>query len=260
MTATVDAQHLHPIHPLGAESHATPHTAAHAGEAPPTPAPSAERATTVPVMPFGSYDTFSRALTKDEILYLSGDFAENAYLIEAGLVALSLEANPERERILALAGPGDVIGALTPGPIHHLETATALSASVLVKVLPRRAADGGELRFDPAVEQALSRAAGVHLSRLAHALADTEVPVPARIARTMVRLAERFGQESAGGGMRLTLPITHDTIAAMVGAARETTTSVMQSLRQLGLLEGTRGRYLFDPEALRSYGQEISVN
>ena len=259
MTATVDALRLRPTHPMGAQVHATPHTAAHTAGASPTPTPQAAGAATVPVIPFGEAGALSRSLDKDESLYLSGDEADNAYLIEAGLVSLSLDASPERERILALAGPGDIIGSLTPAPGRHLETATALSANVVVSVLPRRAVDGAPLRYEDALEEMIGRAAGDQLARLANALADTELPVPARVARTMVRLAERFGQQSAGGAMRLTLPITHDTIAAMVGAARETTTSVMQQLRREGLIEGTRGRYLFDPEALRVYGHEAAL-
>lgn len=195
----------------------------------------------------------SREYHKGEVVYGSGEDGEFAYAIEAGLIALTLAAHPERERIVALAGPGDIVGALTSGTDRYLETATALSAGVRCRLLakPARADDAA-----PDLAAALSVAAGRQLARLTDAMADSEVAVPARVARTLVRLGERFGQRGAEGLTRITLPLTHDTLAAMVGAARETTTSVMQTLRDRGLLTGTRGRYLFSSEKLAAFAAE----
>ncbi len=198
----------------------------------------------------------ARDYLKGEVVYTGGEASEFAFVIEAGLVALTLAAHPERERIVALAGPGDIIGELTPGTHRYLETATALSAGTRCRLLARAAhtettdTDGAEL------QGALALAAGMQLARLTDAMADNEVAVPARIARTLVRLGERFGHRGEDGLTRITLPITHDTLASMVGAARETTTSVVQSLRDGGLLTGTRGRYLFEPEKLAAFAAE----
>ncbi len=219
----------------------------------------AELAAAVPAsrVPPAAWDlAASRDYLKGEVVYTGGEASEFAFAIEAGLVALTLTAHPERERIVALAGPGDIIGELTPGTERYLETATALSPGVRCRLLARAAhtdassVDGAEL------QGALALAAGRQLARLTDAMADSEVAVPARIARTLVRLAERFGHRGADGLTRITLPITHDTLAAMVGAARETTTGVVQTLRDRGLLTGTRGRYLFEPEKLAAFAAE----
>ena len=53
------------------------------------------------------------------------------------------------------------------------------------------------------------------------------------------------------GLVRLTLPLTHEHLAALIGAARETTTLTLSDLRRRGFVEGTRGRYRFDPARLR---------
>jgi len=60
--------------------------------------------------------------------------------------------------------------------------------------------------------------------------------------------------------VRLTLPLTHENLAAMIGAARETTTATLGELRQLGLLEGTRGSYRFRPEPLFDYAQRSALS
>jgi CRP/FNR family transcriptional regulator, cyclic AMP receptor protein len=97
----------------------------------------------------------------------------------------------------------------------------------------------------------LARGADTHMAWLRHAVEENDLPVAARLARTLVRLGDRFGQRGDDGRVRLTLPLTHEHLAALVGAARETTTATLSELRQRGLLEGTRGRYQFDPARLR---------
>ena len=54
--------------------------------------------------------------------------------------------------------------------------------------------------------------------------------------------------------------LTHDTLAGLVGAARETTSSAVQQLRALGLIAGTRGRYLVLPHALKRYAEDGPAN
>lgn len=75
----------------------------------------------------------------------------------------------------------------------------------------------------------------------------------ARLARTLVRLAERFGQAAGDGTVRLSLPLTHDNLAALVGAARETTSTILSEMRVDGVLHGTRGDYTFDLTILGDY-------
>jgi len=186
--------------------------------------------------------TVARTLGRGETLYRAGEPAIASYALEAGLVKLAVLLPSGRERIVGIAGPGDLVGAMTPATLSYGESAEALGAAVVVRALePHRAEHAATL----------ARAADAHLARLRHALEETDLPVAARLARTLVRLGDRFGQRGDDGRVRLTLPLTHDHLAALVGAARETTTATLSELRQRGLLEGTRGRYQFDPARLR---------
>ena len=186
-----------------------------------------------------------RELHKGDALYRVGDPADTVYRIEEGLLKLSIDLATGKERIIGVAGPGDLIGALTPHHPTFEEGADALSPRVRVRVMPRD-------EVQDTLNDDLLSAAGLQLSRLREALEDTELPVNARLARTFVRLGERFGHAS-DDHVRLTLPLTHDNFAAMVGAARETTTAVLSEMREEGLLSGTRGRYSFDPAELSDF-------
>jgi CRP-like cAMP-binding protein len=183
-------------------------------------------------------------LARTDVLYHLGDAAESVFRVEEGLLKLSIDLPSGKERIISVAGPGDFVGAVTPTHSAYLETAEALSPRVRVM-----AGAAGDAQLAPA----LHVAAGAHLSRLHDALHDADLSVPARLAQTFARLGERFGARLPDGTVQLTLPLTHDHLAAMIGAARETTTATLSALRDMGLISGTRGRYRFDPARLRTY-------
>lgn len=285
MTVTVDAQRLAPNHPLGSEAPATPHYQAElSASASPTPTPRAQGAATVPVIFSQLASATTRNLDKGEPLYMQGEAATATYVVEAGLVALSLNARPDRERIIGLAGPGDLVGALTAGQGEYLESAHALSQGVAIRTVPIDRWTDGSASLTAEESAAMSRAAGVHLANLTRLVEDSETPVPTRVARTLLRLGDRFGQrvddgcasadrapdhrsQSLGGSgrragprVRLTLPLTHETIASMVGAARETTTSTIEQMRRGGLVHGTRGRYVIDVDGLTDYANDAAAS
>ena len=197
------------------------------------------------------HDYPRRELKKGESLYREGDHADTVFRIEEGLLKLSIDLVTGKERIVSVVGPGDFIGAITPSHIFQQETAEVLSPHIVVQVIP---AD----EQSESVKQEVYAAAGVQLSRMRDTLEDSELPVPARLARTFVRLGERFGNVSDDRNVHLTLPLTHDNLAAMVGSARETTTAVLSEMRDGDLLQGTRGRYSFNLTTLQDYAVEAS--
>lgn len=268
MTVAVNGNPAAPTHPPGGSGIAEPHTALRGTATLPTPASQSPTPFSAPVIPSVAERLERHNFTKGEYVYRAGKPANHAFFIEAGLVALTLEAIADRDRVVALAGPGDVLGAIAPNLTHYPDSAVALSTDVTVRLV---VAPHAHVQFEPGNSAApcqemeaelgalLLRAAGEQIVRLTHALEDSAYPVPARVARTFLRLGERFGHSTEEGAVRLTLPLTHDTLAALVGAARETTTGVVQQLRADGLLEGTRGRYRYQPEALRNYAHAAAL-
>lgn len=204
-------------------------------------AATADALATFPLREFGKGDT----------VYRAGDAADTVFRLERGLVKLAIDAFTGRERVIAVAGPGDLIGALAPGQMRFRENAEGLSVSVVARVIPRAEAE------DHA--HALHHAAGQQLLRLTDVLEESDLPVPARLARTFVRLGDRFGHAGERGLVRLTLPITHETLAGMIGAARETTTAVLGDMRNQGVVNGTRGRYQFQRDALMDFAMRSSI-
>lgn len=205
-----------------------------------------------PLPLFGeTHDYPHRSLSKGDSLYREGDRADTVYRVDEGLLKLSIDLVTGKERIVSVAGPGDFIGAITPSHTLQQESATVLSPHVSVQVIPVK--DQSD-----SLKQEVYAAAGIQLVRLRDSLEDSELPVSARLARTFVRLGERFGNVSDDKTVHLTLPLTHDNFAAMVGSARETTTAVLSDMRDSGLVQGTRGRYSFNLNTLQDYAVEAS--
>jgi CRP/FNR family transcriptional regulator, cyclic AMP receptor protein len=196
-------------------------------------------------------DFSRRVLNKGNTLYYSGDEADTVYRVEEGLLKLSIDLMTGKERITSIAGPGDFVGALTPAHITYQETAEALSPNVVLQATSSKS-------ISDDLKDQLSAAAGVQLSRMRDTLEDSELPVPSRLARTFVRLGQRFGNISEDQTVHLALPLTHDNFAAIVGAARETTTAILSEMREDGLLEGTRGHYSFNMTTLNDFASEAA--
>jgi len=72
-----------------------------------------------------------------------------------------------------------------------------------------------------------------------------------RVARRLVELAQRYGEEAGGDAIRITLPISQEELAGWAGASREAITKALHDLRAIGLIE-TRRRHItvLDPEQL----------
>ncbi len=190
-----------------------------------------------------------RNLSSGEVLYHQGDSAQELYRVDTGLLKLSLDTPGGRERIVALAGPGDVIGMLRPDVKQQAESAVVLGQSASVSLLAD--SECSSLRLE---------AGNWQLQQLRDMLEDLDLPVPARLARVFSRLGRRFGHVQQDGNTRLTLPLTHDSLAAIIGAARETTSTTLAGMRRDGVLSGTRGSYTFNPRLLADFAVRTAAN
>ncbi len=121
-----------------------------------------------------------------------------------------------------LVGPGDVIRgsgweALAPSQLAVLDQR-------VLGALP------------PAALDSLLKRVAQRADSLAKQLAMTDLRrIDDRLISLFRTLAERWGTETAEG-VTVTLPLTHDTIAMLVGAHRPTVTSGLRRLSRAGLL------------------------
>ncbi|MBA2667445.1 MAG: Crp/Fnr family transcriptional regulator [Trueperaceae bacterium] len=177
-----------------------------------------------------------------EILFHAHERVTGLHLIDEGQVKLVVQTASGHERILAVLGAGDAAGAASLQAATYGADAVAITP-VAASYIPR-----DEFFRRSKTEPELASAYAEGLARdLQHAwrqLAQAYTPVRARLAATLLDLAIRFG---VGTGRRsLHTRLSHDDLAAMIGANRVSVSTAMADLRRVGAVVGARGRYFLD--------------
>ncbi|MGH2348518.1 MAG: Crp/Fnr family transcriptional regulator [bacterium] len=176
---------------------------------------------------------------------------ELVYLIKEGRVKISRYSPDGREQILTFLESGDLFGELAL--IHEREPVHVEAfEDTLICTMPRTDF-AALLEQRPELMLHVIKVMGERLRQAEDEIADLVFrDVPGRIAALLLRLGEEYG-ERAPDGLRLSLRLTHQDIASMVGATRETITTTLSRFRDAGLIAVDQ-RYIviLDVERLRA--------
>ena len=190
-------------------------------------------------------------LRRGEGLFNEGDSGDRLYILLTGKVKLGHTSVDGRENLLAVLGPGEVVGELTlfdPGP--RSTTATAVATTELLALEHNQLM--GFIDSHPTLAKDMLRALAVRLRRTNIALADLVFSdVPGRVAKALLDLAERFGAPTEDG-IHVPHDLTQEELAQLVGASRETINKSLAEFVSRGWirLEG-RAVTLIDVERLK---------
>jgi CRP-like cAMP-binding protein len=153
-------------------------------------------------------------------------------------------AKDGQERLLAVLGPGALIGELSLiDDQPRSATISALKPSRLLH-LPKsvffRLADGNTLVYREALRILARRLRETNESMVAQGT----VPVVGRVARAFASLAQGLGEARPGGTILITQRITQTDIAGMAGVARENASRAINDLLREGVLARDGNNYL----------------
>jgi len=183
----------------------------------------------------------TRSLARGLALFHENGAPDRVFVLLSGFVKLSRLSDDGREVILAIRGPGDLLGeqsAIDGRP--RSATATALDP---VTALVLAASDFlALLHKEPSV-------ALVVLRMLSHRLREADIgrvelslqDTMARVSARILELSERFGDE-AGAGVEIHLPISQEELAGWTGCSRDSVVKALQAMRGLGWIETGRRR------------------
>ncbi|HET7848157.1 MAG TPA: Crp/Fnr family transcriptional regulator [Pseudolabrys sp.] len=185
-------------------------------------------------------------LSADQTLFMAGDPGDGCYQVDEGLLKVSMVSPTGAERILAVLGPGSIVGDLA------MIDGRPRSASVTALRECR-------LRF---VSRSAFEAIGTqcpeiykHLLRLlARRLRDTDqvvaagsfLPVKGRVAWALLDLAKAFGHEVAAGRIVIRQKLSQSDVAAMAGIARENVSRILNEWMRLKLVTRLSGYYCIE--------------
>ncbi|MFC4553704.1 Crp/Fnr family transcriptional regulator [Georgenia faecalis] len=190
-------------------------------------------------------------LRRGETLFNEGDPGDRLYLVVEGKVKLGHRASDGRENLLAVLGPGELLGELTLfDPGERTATATAIAPTRLLELQHEPFMELIDAR--PELAKHMLKALAQRLRRTNTALADLVFSdVPGRVAKALLDLSDRFG-ERTGTSIRVPHDLTQEELAQLVGASRETVNKSLADFVGRGWirLEG-RAVHLLDVERLQ---------
>lgn len=184
-------------------------------------------------------------------LCVEGDPGTHLYIILAGWAKVVSVTSEGYEMVLALRGPGDVIGELS-GELDGLRTAT-VRAIVRVRALSISAERfAAFLDANPGATHSYRRMLTQRRRELDINLRGRmESSGAQRLARLLLDLAQRCG-ESTEHGITLAVPLSQTDIASWVGVSRATVTRALHQWRERNLISTRHGQVtIMDPVGLR---------
>lgn len=194
-----------------------------------------------------------RSYGRGQVLFFEGDEGGSVIALRSGRAKVSVQTLPGRELLLAVKGPGELLGemsALDGRP--RSATATAMEA---VEALMVSASVFQEfLKAHPRVALRLLQALTAELREADELIADRDAgDTVSRTARRLVHLAARYGEHN-GGNTRVGLTLTHEELASWIGVSREAASRALSQLRLAGYITTERRSItVIDLPGLRQY-------
>lgn len=216
------------------------------------PAPAADHMLSgLPTNLFSNLFAKSRpvSLKVGQSLFLSGDPSDGCYRLDEGLLKVSVITATGGERILAILGPGAVVGELS------MLDGTPRSASVEAlresKLCFVSSAIFEEFANDhPEIYRHGMMLLARRLRATNHALvAATFMSLKGRVARVLLSMAEAFGHEVGKGRILIRQKVTQTDLAAMAGISRENVSRILSHWMREAVISRLAGYYCLENSA-----------
>jgi CRP/FNR family cyclic AMP-dependent transcriptional regulator len=218
----------------------------------------AQRTRFTEVMAGDAMDEFMRVcperpFARGSYLFRQGDPATQMHVIAKGQVKLVSPTPEGNERVVAVVGPDDFIGeAFVIDTDRYLLDAVAIT-DVVACPMDRDQFTRLALHA-PTFTVRFAEILATNLVQCRQLLTHSLDPVKRRVAKVMLDQAERFGERLDGGDLvSLQTELRHDDIASLASATRVSASTAIAELRELGIVEGSRGTYRMSLAGLRAY-------
>lgn len=195
--------------------------------------------------------TIERTYRKGAVLFLEGDPGQGFHYVKSGKVKIVKMADDGREHIIKIMGAGEIFAeVLLFNNRPYPATAIAVEESCIGLIknldLETLVLNNNELALQ--LIKALSQRLLYAQQKIKNlALND----VMARTAEILLRLASEHGQKK-GGRIEISLDLSRQDLASLVGTTRETVTRMLSALKKDGVIDFTGQKVsILDEAALR---------
>jgi CRP-like cAMP-binding protein len=188
-------------------------------------------------------------LVAADTLFLAGDPGDGCYRLDEGLVKVSMMSPKGAERILAILGPGSIVGDMAMVDGRPRSASVSALRDCKLRFISRASFEAVAIK-NPEVYKHL-------LTLVATRLRDTDqvvaagsfLPVKGRVARALLDLAKAFGNDVGGGRVVIRQKLSQSDVAAMAGIARENVSRILNEWMRSKLLTRLSGYYCLENRA-----------
>src|SRR6185369_2953114 len=177
---------------------------------------------------------------RGEFIYMPGYRPEFVYILRQGRVKLTVLSETGKEIAIDIIQPGEIFGEFAlvdEAPRSNM--AQALD-DMLMWVFSTREFTH-LLMAQPKLALSYIRLVGDRRRRMEKKLSDiTSKAVSARVCELLHELSTSVVESETAASDYL-VPLTHHDVASLIGAARQTTTTVLNDLERRGIIELGRG-------------------
>lgn len=183
----------------------------------------------------------SRVFRRGELVFSQSQPVTALFILKRGRVRIFRVTEDGKALTMAILEPGAVFGEMIlVGQRMYDNYAEAIEDAEICQLTGTDVER--HMMSDPRIAIRVSRHLGEQVVRLEERLTELALrPLLARVASSLVRLA------GAGGSSRLghvTIRLTHDQLAGLLGATRESTSKSMADLASKNLIRQARGRII----------------
>ncbi|MTI00638.1 Crp/Fnr family transcriptional regulator [Roseibium sp. RKSG952] len=184
------------------------------------------------------------------ILFENGDPGNGFYAVLEGSLKVSILSVDGDEQLLAVLGPGDLVGelALLDG---RPRSATVIALKEARLAFVDKSAFERFADQNPAVYRHMLYIVGKRLRQSNDVLAARSfLPLPGRVAQALLQLSDTFGKPIDGGRVLIHYKLSQADIANMAGAARENVSRVLNDWKRSGTISRISGYYCLEQPKL----------
>ena len=176
-----------------------------------------------------------RRFKKGDYIFCSGETSGSVYFLKSGKVKISHMVSSGKEVILWFCFAGDVFG-LAESMQSGVREVNAQATEQTEVLCISQSGFKAFLFAHPQVMFLLLQVMTSRLRCLSETLANVAgEQVSKRLARLLFWLCMRYGRDE-GKGVIMNVQLTHQEIADMIGATRQTVTSLINSYKREGVL------------------------
>lgn len=195
---------------------------------------------------------------KDDYIFTEGDAPAWFCVVGEGNIKMVKHSPSGKEMIIAIMKPGDAIGEVAVfdgGP--YPATAQGMGKGLVLK-MPRKEFIS-ILKEYPSIALEIIGDLGRKLRAAFNVARELRGErVEGRIAMVLLKLAGKVGAPHEGGVM-LTMPVTRQEIADMVGSTIETTIRVISRFKKEGIVKDSKGKMIIDVKRLSNLMKEMEA-